>query len=370
MRRLFKSVSQLCPDRGESYIMTLSPEEVSSLLRDIRESLGLTRGVHPIIEEVYEHGDGSLHAVVGDRAEKSQCLGPGGRVAAELAGRIERRITFYGRAELATRDTRLRLTLRRAEELEPVVNESQRAVLRLLQRAVGAEILYPRVETTPMETESWSTNVRTGLAFSGGTDSCASALILRRLGVPTTLLTMILGEEFLNQDDLNAIQTLAETLDLPHTFVHGSAEAHQEIAERAKAGLAHPCGQCHEAMYESLKQHAVQHGYDVLFTGELLPTGRQAIVMNGPLMVIHLPAALAMSKFRTKTECAMAGISPPSGLLGCRLIDSILNTTWKMLGPTLFRVLRELEAGVLTTGAALAQLKEILKRAQGEVGSG
>ena len=365
---MFKSVSQLCPARGENYIMTLSPEEVSGLLRDVRESLGLTRGVHPVIEEVYEHGDGSVHVIVGDRAEKSQCLGPGGRVAAELAARVERRMTFYSRTELAARDTRLRLTLRRTEELKPIVSEKQRAVLQLLQRAVGAETLYPRVETTSVETERWNINARTGLAFSGGTDSCASALVLRRLGLSVDLLTVALGEEFLNQDDLNAIQELAEALGLPHTFVDGDTEVHQDIAERAKAALVHPCGQCHEAMYEALKRYAVQQGYDALFTGELLPTGRQAIVVDGSLMVVHFPAALAMSKFKTEAECAMAGVSPLTRPLGCRLIGSVLNTTWKMLGPTLFRVLRELEAGVLTTGTALTQLKDIVKHAQREAG--
>ncbi len=50
--------------------------EYTNLVRVIREELKLTRGNHPIAKNVYENPE-TVHIILGDGAEKSQCIGLG-----------------------------------------------------------------------------------------------------------------------------------------------------------------------------------------------------------------------------------------------------------------------------------------------------
>ncbi len=328
------------------------------ILRDIRTSLGYERGVMPVVEAVFTHSDNSLHVILPDRAEKSMCLGPGGRVAAEFTKRVGKHTTFYGLDELEVRRQRLRLTLRRFDELEASVSENQRRVLVALRSRVEEEMEYPEREPKRTQTPPCDMTV----AFSGGADSCAASLILRGMGQSPVLMTVRLGEEFLNRRDLEIIHHLGKEMGLVHEFVEPLPD-HRTIAEQAKRGDLHPCGSCHDSMYRSLYRHINESEHDVIITGELLPTGRQSAVLDRDLLVVHLPAALAMSKFRTSRICQQASVTPLTGRYGCRLLAETLSPRWNMLGPSIFRVLRELEAGVLTTGQALEQIKRLVKPA-------
>ncbi|MCF2136276.1 MAG: hypothetical protein K9W43_03465 [Candidatus Thorarchaeota archaeon] len=334
----------------------MNADEVTVILRDIRSSLGYNRGVMPVVEDVFTHSDGSLHVVLPDRAEKSMCLGPGGRIASEFTKRVGSHTTFYGRDELRVRQHRLELTLRRCDELERTISENQRRMIMVLRDRVRTELDYP--EREPKVIQSYQCD--TAVAFSGGSDSCATALLLKEMGLSPVLLTVRLGEEFLNRRDQDHIRQLGEKIGLAHQFVEPEAD-HHLIAERAKTGDLHPCGPCHESMYKALYQYVRKSGHDILITGELLPTGRQAVVVDQDLLVVHLPAALAMSKFRTGRICKHAKTEPFGGRYGCRLLSKVLRPQWSMLGPSIFRILRELEAGILTTGQTLEQIKKIVK---------
>ncbi|MHA1772412.1 MAG: hypothetical protein ACTSYL_11950 [Candidatus Thorarchaeota archaeon] len=336
----------------------MNADEVTVILRDIRSSLGYERGVMPVVEEVFTHSDGSLHVILPDRAEKSMCLGPGGRIASEFTKRVGSHTTFYGLDELRVRQHRLELTLRRFDELEQSISENQRRMLRALRDRIRMELSYPENEPTVFQSAPYDTTV----AFSGGIDSCATSLLLREMGQSPLLLTVRLGEEFLNRRDQDHIHHIGEEMGLVHQFVEPLPN-HHKIAERAKTGDLHPCGPCHESMYKALYQYLRKNEHDVLITGELLPTGRQAVVLERELLIVHLPAALAMSKFRTGKICKQVKIEPLTGRYGCRLLSKILKPRWNIVGPSVFRVLRELEAGILTTGQALEQIKKFVKPA-------
>ena len=46
---------------------------------------------------------------------------------------------------------------------------------------------------------------------------------------------------------------------------------------------------------------------------------------------------------------------------GCNLVAKSHSKGWQNVGPSIFRVLRELEAGVLTTGQSLEYIKDIVR---------
>jgi predicted PP-loop superfamily ATPase len=96
-------------------------------------------------------------------------------------------------------------------------------------------------------------------------------------------------------------------------------------------------------------------------TGEMLPSGRQALDLQENILIIHLPAALALSKYRTERISEESGKEIFRRKFGCNLVAKSHSKGWKNSGPSIFRVLRELEAGVLTTGQSLEYIKDIVR---------
>ncbi|MHA1577262.1 MAG: hypothetical protein ACTSU3_07860, partial [Candidatus Thorarchaeota archaeon] len=53
-------------------------------------------------------------------------------------------------------------------------------------------------------------------------------------------------------------------------------------------------------------------------------------------------------------------IQPQNERFGCNLVNQQHGKGWQFVGPSIFRVLRELQAGVLTTGKSLKLIRSIL----------
>jgi len=336
--------------------MTLN--QISDLVNTIREELNLTRGVSPRIEKVYEHNDSSLHLVTPDRAEKSLLLGPGGRVSAELAKRTERKITIYGSDEILLRRHRLQLTISRIEEVMSELSDSQREVVICLKQLIEQELLYPKKQI--QYNSSLGNRLRTALAFSGGIDSTASVEILKESGFIVDAILVYLGHQFQNPKDMKLAEDwcIQQNVNLVRIDATGG---NTDLLERVDAGRIHPCGECHNQIMERVREYIVKSNYDVLVTGELLPSGRQSIMLEEGLLIIHLPAALSLSKHRTETIAEKSGKRLFRRKFGCNLVAKSHSKGWKNVGPSIFRVLRELEAGILTTGQSLEYIKDILR---------
>lgn len=332
---------------------------ISDLIQKIREELNLTRGVSPRIENVYEHEDGSLHIVTSDRAEKSLLLGPGGRVTAELAKRTERKITIYGADEILLRRHRLRLTLSRMEEVMFKLTDSQRTILNCIKYLIEQELAYP--ENQIQRNPALGKDVKMVLAFSGGIDSTASVEILKESGLKPDAVLVDLGHQYQNPKDIQLAEDwcLSQKVNLTRIDATG---ANTDILERVDAGRIHPCGECHNQIMERVREYSTQNKYNVLVTGELLPSGRQSIVLEEELLIIHLPAALSLSKHRTETIAEKSGKKLFRRKFGCNLVAKSHSKGWKNIGPSIFRVLRELEAKVLTTGQSLEYIKDIVRK--------
>jgi predicted PP-loop superfamily ATPase len=338
----------------------MKASDISELILDIRKELDLTRGVPPRIERIYTH-EGTLHLITSDRAEKSLLLGPGGCVTAFLAKRTGKTITIYGEDELLLRRHRLELTLSRITELEKI-STIQEAVLESLKHLIKKEIEYPANQidrVVPFHHEQGVV-----LAFSGGVDSTASAVILKESGIPTNAVMIDLGYQYHNPRDIELAEDWCNDNGITITKI--SLYNNNDIIKRVDAGRIHPCGECHLRIMKHVRDYAIGENYQVIITGEMLPSGRQAISLDSGLMTIHLPAALALTKYRTEVISQDNGKKLFRRKFGCNLVAKSHSKGWRNIGPSIFRVLRELEAGILTTGQGLDYIKNILSNQSSE----
>ena len=332
--------------------------QISDLVYLIREELNLTRGVFPRIENIHEHDDNSMHLVTSDRAEKSLLLGPGGRVITELAKRTGKKITIYGMDEILLRRHRLRLTNLRIEEIIPELTDSQKIVVNCLKSLIEQELSYP--ESQIQNSASLSKDLQVALAFSGGIDSTASIIILKESGFIPNAILIDLGYQFQNPKDIELAKDWCLQQEVNLVRIDASS-GNTDILERVDQGRIHPCGECHNQIMRKVREYVIGTKYDVLVTGELLPTGRQALLLENGLLIIHLPAALSLSKHRTETIAKESGKKLFRRKFGCNLVTKSHSKGWKNVGPSIFRVLRELEAGILTTGQSLEYIKDIVR---------
>lgn len=342
----------------------MNSSEISEYIQSIRAELNLTRGVSPRIEEVYQHDD-NLHVIASDRAEKSILLGPGGRVAAELAKRTGLKITIYGADEILIRKHRLHLTKSRIREILPQTTSSQKDFLNHLRALIDRELVYP-VEMNQF-TSSINQIPNASLAFSGGVDSTASALILKESGIVPDAIIAELGHQFHNPKDIKRAEDWCELQNIKMIKIRLVNES-DDLIERVDAGRIHPCGECHNRIMKRIKEYSITNNYDVLVTGELLPSGRQALDLQEKILIVHLPAALALTKHRTEIISERSGKELFRRKFGCNLVAKSHSKGWKNTGPSIFRVLRELAAGVLTTGQGLDYMKSIFRSTKRDSG--
>lgn len=346
--------------RNMSKCVSMKPESIADLVQCIRNELRLGRGVTPIIRQVFAHSDGSFHIVTSDRSEKSLLLGPGGRVSAVLSRRILAPVTIYGADELVLRKHRLELTLGRIEEMiSAATTPARKMILQGLQNLIIQELRFP--ETNTVFDQSIGHGARVAVAFSGGVDSGASLAILKECGFEPEAISVDMGYTFLNPREMNNMSEWCSHMGVKHIRIP-PRENISQIIQRAKEEKVHPCGECHTLILDSILEYAANNNHSVLVTGEMLPGGRQAIVECDNLLIVHLPAALSLSKHRTEQISRIHGRTASQRRFGCRLLAEIHSKGWMNAGPSVYRVLRELEAGVLTTGQALEYIKTIVKR--------
>ncbi|TFG12477.1 hypothetical protein EU537_09340 [Candidatus Thorarchaeota archaeon] len=329
--------------------------QFSVSVREIRDSLDYERGVAPLISKVIETED-RLHVLVPDRAEKSLLLGPGGRVVAKLSEVFGTPITVHSNCELLLRERQLRLTFQRIGKLLSDSSPNQKPILQQLRLDIEKEMEYPRRQID-MRKEDTGTIV--AVAFSGGVDSGAALYWATRQTRSVISLTADLGCQVMGNPEKRAIRYISENLEISQYFIDASSNL-EKIFEGAIKEKLHPCGRCHRTLMESIRNSARDLGVDLLLTGELLPTGRQSIELMDDLMIIHLPATLSLSKYRTRKISSCLGMKHKQERFGCRLLSRCHQKGWKMIGPSIYRVLRETEAGILSTGQSLQQIKNIL----------
>lgn len=337
-------------------VFKMSIESIEKLVDEIRTEFRYSRGVAPVIVDVIERNSTDLHVIVSDRAEKSLMIGPRGIIAAEIAKRTDRKVSFYGADEILIRNHRLGLSLKRIDELIDQVNRKQKEVITMIGDLVKLERDYPA--TSMFELDYVSRNANLGIAYSGGYDSTGALLIVRKLFPRLKAFTVNLGPRFIDPREIERMHEQLKELGVTFFLIEDKAEF-SAILDKMQEGKSHPCRLCHEVTMECVKKAAIEERIDVLITGELLPTGRQSMEYEKGLLTIHLPAALALSKYRTK-EISSGKRNTNITRFGCAHLANLHRRGWRDCGPSIFRVLRELQAGILSSGEALKLIKSIL----------
>jgi len=132
-----------------------------------------------------------------------------------------------------------------------------------------------------------------------------------------------------------------------------------EIIQKSLDGRIHPCGHCHRATTDILIEECLTRNIPAVAFGELLPTGSQSLRQVEGLLMINLPAFLALTK-RNTTDIASAVKNYSSYTLGCPLLKAVHRRHPSMRYATVKRVLREVRAGVLEPGEALKYVKAVM----------
>lgn len=324
----------------------------------------MERGAAPRVLRVTVQA-GVLHIIVEGRSDKSLCMGPGGRVVARLAERLGTPVSVHCEDELIVRKRRLTRTRDRVVRVYQRATAAQREFLDLLLHAIGLELMFPEARADNMErTDGRGPGV--ALAYSGGTDSTASLVLLRAWGLEVRPVLVDPGYRVLGRSEIGHACQVAREMGVECKVVEVGEEYHTTV-ERALAGDLHPCGHCHEHLITRAVEWARREQVETLTTGELLPTGTHAVVLRDDVLLVHLPAALSLTKYRTEL-LARPWTGGGTTQFGCLLLREVHRYGWRMLAPSVYRVLRELEAGVLSTGTALRLIRSIVRPSVSVVG--
>jgi predicted PP-loop superfamily ATPase len=337
----------------------MDAKQVSKSIEDIRIELNLNRGVTPFVQNVMESED-TIFVIVGDRAEKSQCIGPGGRIAAELSKRFEKQITILSQTELDVRVSRLESSLVRIDEIKDVYQGGYMPLLKKIASQIAIEKHYPAHLNKNRQVVDDETPII--VAYSGGIDSSAVLILLKKWGFLPIAVTADPGPQILPPNLKHNIEEFCRKLNIVQVYVD-TVEEIDSTLRGALEGRFHPCGRCHSILIDSVKKYVLREKQHVLVTGELLPHGRQAFEFREGMLIVHLLAALAMTKFRTINICEEEGLRIQSSHFGCQFLSKLHGTIPGILQPSIDRVLRELEAGILTTGMAMNLIRDILRPA-------
>ncbi len=335
----------------------MNPEEFLKIAKEIRDEFGLQRGIDPSVVEIREGNHGDLYVVTTDRAEKHMILGPGGRVITEIVKRTGRYVQVFSKDEIILREYRLRLALQRIQEVEHEVGPEQRYALDLLRSMIDQQLEIPP-RGPPRESHSHAITV--GVALSGGVDSSATAIMLRQWGFAVRPLIVDRGIEFLHPGAKRDIFEFCKKIDSEAVFIPVE-KGFSDIVRRTREGRIHPCGPCHISVMNTIHQYAKQNQVGIIATGESLPSGRQSLVIHDGILYIHLPAVLALTKFTTRTLSKEYGVVYRKTRFGCSLLRETYARGWATIGPSVYRVLREVDSGFLSTAEALALIRGIVR---------
>ncbi|WP_297520264.1 ATPase [Thermococcus sp.] len=190
------------------------------------------------------------------------------------------------------------------------------------------------------------TGVKIALAFSAGSDSTAALKILRWAGFDVVPITARLPQ--MRQEEIErASREGAVFVD-----IHGYREEMEGLIEKR----APICGRCHSMVMNVVERKAIELGIGILATGDLLSSGLISVYPKGELVILNLPAFLALDKGEViETTGGRYDFS-----FGCRLwkLAARDNPSIKRYG--IQRVLRETRARALKPEMAVRLIEDIL----------
>ncbi|AFK21972.1 putative ATPase [Pyrococcus sp. ST04] len=207
-------------------------------------------------------------------------------------------------------------------------------------------LLEMRLYGKPFERKNISSKV--AVAYSGGSDSTATLEILRWAGFDAIPVTAKLPQ--MSEDTIKKIKEKGAILvDVP---------GYLEEMERLMNKRAPICGRCHSMVMSAVEKKAKEIGAEILASGDMLSVGSGSIYYNGNIVILNLPAFLALNK---KILLEILGWKDYKLSYGCPLWREAVKRAPIMKRFAIQRVLRELRAGALTKDMARELIIDILK---------
>lgn len=306
-------------------------------IEQLRNELPWIYSNPPHIMEISEADDISI--IAADRPDKAVVIGPGGYIAGNLSKKYGKSLSITAYTDQLLRNFR-REESRRACNVVEVKGDQEKIVKGLLHFLDG---IHHRVDIT------------VAVALSGGRDSLATAILLKDL-FDLQAFTVYPSDMILPPHVRDAIDESVKKLEINHEYIPIDFS---HIIERSLEGRIHPCGHCHRAVTDALLQECSKRGIPSAAFGELLPTGSQSLRLEKNILIINLPAFLALNKKDT-TDIASSVHPYTSYTLGCPLLKAVHKKYPFMKYATTKRILREVRAGVLEPGEALRYIKTLL----------
>jgi len=196
---------------------------------------------------------------------------------------------------------------------------------------------------------------RAVVAFSGGVDSTASALISRRIF--DIVGVTIYSPDIMEEEDRRRISHLVKNLGIPHRFIEIDFE---DIKLATLEGRYHPCGRCHKRIEESVMRYAREEGIEYVIFGDMLSSGYLSVVKEGNIVRINMPSFLSLTKNQCREILKSVGIEIKQRY-GCPLLRTA-HRYERNKKFTIQRILREVRAQVVDSEEGLRNIMELFYR--------
>jgi uncharacterized protein len=331
---------------------------------DLIEALGFS-----IEKIIYNENTRNLIIIAPDRPEKSSLIGKGGWVVGRLREELNvNNIHVDAYSDMIIRIYRMELAIKKLENIIPNMEAPVSMPLKnlkdlLLQRInnLGEFNFNTNFESelenlknnkelkTDSINENLSNDHKAIVALSGGVDSSFSLIVAKLMGFNPVAVTIDPGQIVLPSYFKNSVNTLINSLNVPHRYIEVDMV---NTVNEALEGKIHPCGRCSLTIEKALLDYAKKSKIPFLIFGDFLATGSQSIVAMDGFWRINLPAMLSATKGETKSLSSYFNITSKGGY-GCPLINEVHKKHPHMRRYSIQRILRETRAGVLEPGQAL-----------------
>ena len=307
-------------------------------IEKLRQELPHIHSNPPHIIHICENEKISI--VAADRPDKAVVIGPGGYIAGHLAKKYQKPLSITAYTDEIIKEFRKKESIRLLNSMD--VTGEQKEILTALRKLLSGDAHYR--------------DITVAVAMSGGRDSLASAVLVHKL-FSVFGLTVYPSDMILPPYVRDAVNESVSKLAIAHQYVTADFS---DIIQKSLDGRIHPCGHCHKRMTDILIKECVKMDISAIVFGELLPTGSQSLRLVDGVLVINLPAFLALTKKDT-TDIASTVKEYSSYALGCPLLKQVHKKYSAKKYATVKRVFREVRAGVLEPGEALKYVKPLLK---------
>ncbi|MFA4647677.1 ATPase [Pyrococcus kukulkanii] len=189
---------------------------------------------------------------------------------------------------------------------------------------------------------------RIAVAYSGGSDSSATVKVLSWAGFKVIPITARLPQ--MGEKTLGRVRSQGAVL----VEVPGYMEEMRRLMEKR----APICGRCHSMVMSAVERKARELGIKVVASGDMLSVGSGSIYKKDGMIVLNLPAFLALNKAQL---LEILGWKEYELKFGCPLWREAVKRAPIMKRFAIQRILRELRAGVLTEEMAKELIMDVLR---------